>query len=65
MEVTSTLAVGVTTINIDPLYIPIIGKKVYLPLHNPTHMHTQFWYYWESLLPAEKHRGLKFWTPET
>lgn len=67
MEVTGTLAVGVTIINIKPLCTTITEKEMYLPLHNLTHTHThiQFWYYWKTQLPAEEHRGLKFWTPET
>lgn len=58
MEVTSTLAVGITTINVDPLYTPITGKKVYLPLHDFTHSHV-------ILVLLGAHGGLKFWTPET
>lgn len=39
MEVTNTLAVHITTINIAPLRTPIIGKTMCLPFHNLTHSH--------------------------
>lgn len=58
MEVTSTLAVGVTNKYRSPIFPQNREKSVHAIAQPHVLRYTQFWYYWVSLLTAEEHGDL-------